>query len=57
MHQEWRIDLPIQQQQQQHNNNGNINNNNNDKKNNTAYLLRNTKTSTLYCWEYLLQYL
>ena len=33
------------------------NKNNNDKKNNTAYLLREKKTSSLYCWEYVLQYL
>ena len=39
------------------NNNKNTNKNNNDKKNNTAYLLREKKTSSLYCWEYTLQYL
>ena len=42
-----------------HNNNNydNKNNKNNEKKNNTAYLLREKKTSSLYCWEYILQYL
>ena len=39
------------------NNKKNTNKNNNDKKNNTAYLLREKKTSSLYCWEYTLQYL
>ena len=39
------------------NNKNNTNKNNNDKKSNTAYLLRAKKTSSLYCWEYVLQYL
>ena len=39
------------------NNKNNANKNNNEKKNNTAYLLREKKTSSLYCWEYILQYL
>ena len=39
------------------NNKNNTNKNNNEKKNNTAYLLREKKTSNLYCWEYILQYL
>ena len=40
------------------NNKNNTNKNNNDKKNNTAYLLREKKTSSLYCWEYVfIQYL
>ena len=37
------------------NNKNNANKNNNEKKNNTAYLLREKKTSSLYCWEYILQ--
>ena len=37
------------------NNKNNTNKNNNEKKNNTAYLLREKKTSSLYCWEYILQ--
>ena len=36
------------------NNKNNANKNNNEKKNNTAYLLREKKTSNLYCWEYIL---
>ena len=39
------------------NNKNNTNKNNNEKKNNTAYLLREKKTSNLYCWEYILLYL
>ena len=39
------------------NNMNNTNKNNNEKKNKTAYLLREKKTSSLYCWEYILQYL
>ena len=36
------------------NNQNNNKKKNNDKKNNTAYLLREKKTSSLYCWEYIL---
>ena len=36
------------------NNKNNNKKNNNDKKNDTAYLLREKKTSSLYCREYIL---